>query len=155
MSKRSASGRNPNKHGKTAGLQSFEFNAGVTESLFDSQPRQLSRPCRTVFDPIDRTLGHAGSFTKIGLAPTQHGPAGADLGGKELPLVLNAARRHIYFRVFVHERVLVHEQVTNKKQGTKEVCHQQKIPGERSRRGSSRSYLDQAIRAGSRGERER
>ena len=32
---------------------------------------------------------------------------------------------------------------------------QRKIPGERSRRGSSNSYLDQAIRAGSRGERER
>jgi hypothetical protein len=103
----------------------------------------LSRPCRAVFDPIDRTLGNAGSFTKVGLAPTQHGPAGADLGGKQLPLVLNAARRHIYFRVFVHERVLIHDNVTNKK-----------IPGERSRRGSSNSYLDQAIRAGSRGERE-
>jgi hypothetical protein len=103
----------------------------------------LSRPCRAVFDPIDRTLGNAGPFTKIGLAPAQHGPAGADLGGKELPLVLNAARRHIYFRMFVHDRVLVHDKVTNKK-----------IPGERSRRGSSNSYLDQAIRAGSRGEHE-
>ena len=119
MSRRSASGRNPNKHCKTAGLQSFEFNAGVAESFFDSQPRQLSRPCRAIFDPIDRTLGNAGSFTKIGLAPTQHGPAGADLGGKQLPLVLNAARRHIYFRVFVHERVFVHDS----------ACHQQKIPG--------------------------
>jgi hypothetical protein len=99
----SASGRDPNKHCKAAGLQSFEFNAGVAESFFDAQPRQLSRPCRAVFDPIDRTLGNAGSFAKIGLAPTQHRPAGADLGGEELPLVLNAARRHIYFRVFVHE----------------------------------------------------
>ena len=149
MNRRSASGRKANKHCKAAGLQFFEFNAGVAESLFDSQPRQLSRPCRAVFNPIDRTLGNAGSFTKIGLAPTQHGPAGADLGGKQLPLVLNTARRHIYFRVFVHERVLVHEQVTKK------ACLQQKIPGERSRRGSSNSYLDQAIRAGSRGERER
>ena len=35
MSRRSASGRNPNKHCKTAGLQSFEFNAGVAESFFD------------------------------------------------------------------------------------------------------------------------
>jgi hypothetical protein len=109
MSRGSASGRNPNKHCKTAGLQSLEFNAGVAESLFDSQPRQLSRPCRAVFDPIDRTLGHAGSLAKVGLAPTQHRPAGADLGGKELPLVLNAARRQIYFRVFVHESI------TNKK----------------------------------------
>jgi hypothetical protein len=83
----------------------------------------LSRPCRAVFDPIDRTLGNAGSFTKIGLAPPQHGPAGADLGGKQLPLVLNTARRHIYFCVFVHERVFVHEQATNKK-----ACHQQKNP---------------------------
>ena len=103
MSRGSAGGRNPNKHCKTAGLQFFELNAGVAESFFDAQPRQLSRPCRAVFDPIDRTLGNAGSFTKIGLAPTQHGPAGADLGGKQLPLVLNTARRHIYFRVFVHE----------------------------------------------------
>ena len=103
MSRGSAGGRNPNKHCKTAGLQSFELNAGVAESFFDSHPRQLSRPCRAVFDPIDRTLGNAGSFAKIGLAPTQHRPAGADLGGEELPLVLNAARRHIYFRVFVHE----------------------------------------------------
>jgi hypothetical protein len=115
MSRRSASGRKANKHCKAAGLQSFEFNAGVAESLFDSQPCQLSRPCRAVFDPIDRTLGNASSFAKIGLAPTQHGPAGADLGGKELPLVLNAARRHIYFRVFVHERVFVHDKATNKK----------------------------------------
>jgi hypothetical protein len=57
MSQRSASGRNPNKHCKAAGLQSFEFNAGVAEGSFDSPPRQLSRPCRAVFDPIDRTLG--------------------------------------------------------------------------------------------------
>jgi hypothetical protein len=69
----------------------------------------LSRPGRAVFDPIDRTLGNAGSLAKIGLAPTQHGTAGADLGGKELPLVLNATRRQIYFRVFVHEYI------TNKK----------------------------------------
>ena len=103
MSRRSVTTPNPNKHCKAAGLQSFEFNAGVAESFFDAQPRQLSRPCRAVFDPIDRTLGNAGSFAEIGLAPTQHRPAGADLGGKELPLVLNAARRHIYFRVFVHE----------------------------------------------------
>ena len=100
----SASIRNPDKHCKAAGLQSFEFNAGVAEGFFDSPPRQLSRPCRAVFDPIDRTLGNAGSFAKIGLAPAQRGPAGADLGGKELPLVVNAARRHIYFRVFVHDR---------------------------------------------------
>jgi hypothetical protein len=39
MSRGSAGGRNPNKHCKTAGLQFFEFNAGVTESFFDSQPR--------------------------------------------------------------------------------------------------------------------
>ena len=109
MSRRSASGRKANKHCKAAGLQSFEFNAGVAESLFDSQPRQLSRPCRAVFDPIDRTLGNAGSLAKIGLAPTQHGAASADLGGKELPLVLNAAGRDIYFRVFVHASI------TNKK----------------------------------------
>jgi hypothetical protein len=138
MGRGSASGRKPNKHCKAAGLQSFEFDAGVAESFFDSQPRQLSRPCRAIFDPIDRTLGNAGSLAKIGLAPTQHGTAGADLGGEELPLVSNSARRQIYFRVFVHERL------TNKK-----------IPGESSRRGSSNSYLDQAIRAGSRGERER
>jgi hypothetical protein len=99
----SASRRDPNKHCKAAGLRSFEFNAGVAESFFDAQPRQLSRPCRAVFDPIDRTLGNAGSLTEIGLAPAQHRPTGADLGGKELPLVLNAVRRHIYFRVFVHE----------------------------------------------------
>jgi hypothetical protein len=103
MSRRSASGSNPNKHCKTAGLQSFEFNAGIAESFFDSQPRQLSRPCRAVFDPIDRTLRHSGSFTKIGLAPTQHGPAGAELGGEQLPLVLNMTRRQIYFCVLVHE----------------------------------------------------
>jgi hypothetical protein len=82
----------------------------------------LSRTCRAIFDPIDRTLGNAGSFTKIGLAPPQHGPAGADLGGKKLPLVLNAARRHIYFRVFVHE------QATNKKHVTNKARHQQKNP---------------------------
>ena len=105
MSRGSASGRNPNNHYKPPGLQFFEFNAGVAESFFDSQPRQLSRPGRAIFDPIDRTLGHAGSLAKIGLAPTQHGPAGADLGGKELPLVLNATRRQIYFRVFVHEDI--------------------------------------------------
>jgi hypothetical protein len=109
MSRRSASGRNPNKHCKAAGLQFLEFNAGVAESFFNSQPRQLSRPCRAVFDPIDRTLGNAGSFAQIGLAPAQHGPAGTHLGGKELPLVLNTARRHIYFRVFVHDTI------TNKK----------------------------------------
>src|SRR5579862_2201652 len=107
MSRRSASTRNPNKHGKAAGLQFPEFNAGVAESFFDSQPRQLSRPCRAVFDPIDRTLGNAGSFTEVGLAPTQYGPASADLGGKELPFVLNAMRRQIYFRMFVHGRVFV------------------------------------------------
>jgi hypothetical protein len=143
MSRRSASGRKANKHCKAAGLESFEFNAGVAESFFDSQPRQLSRPSRAVFDPIDRALGDAGSLAKIGLAPTQHRPAGADLGGKELPFVLNAVRRHIYFRVFVHERVFVHDNVTNKN------------PRRKVRRGSSNSYLDQAIRAGSRGERER
>ena len=66
----SASGRKANKHCKAAGLQSFEFDAGVAESFFDSQPRQLSRPCRAIFDPIDRTLGNAGSLAKIGLAPT-------------------------------------------------------------------------------------
>jgi hypothetical protein len=109
MSRRSASGRNPNKHRKAAGLQSLEFNARVAESFFYSQARQLSRPSRAIFDPIDRTLGNAGSLAKIGLAPAQHGAAGADLGGKELPLVLNATRRQIYFRVFVHEHV------TNKK----------------------------------------
>jgi hypothetical protein len=65
----------------------------------------LSRPGRAVFDPIDRTLGHTGSIAEIGLAPTQHSAAGADLGGKELPLVLNATRRQIYFRVFVHEYI--------------------------------------------------
>ena len=138
MSRRSVTTRNPNKHCKAAGLQFLEFDAGVAEGFFDSQPGQLSRPCRAVFDPIDGPLGNAGSFAEVGLAPTQHGTAGADLGGKELALVLNAARRQIYFRVFVHDNV------TNKK-----------IPGERSRRGSSNSYLDQAIRAGSRGERER
>jgi hypothetical protein len=105
----SAGTRKPDKHCKAAGLQSFEFNAGVAEGSFDSPPGQWSRPCRTVFDPIDRTLGNAGPFAEVGLAPTQHGTAGADLGGKELPLVLNAARRHIYFRVFVHDRVLVHD----------------------------------------------
>jgi hypothetical protein len=109
MSSRSASTRKPNKHCKTAGLQPLEFNARVAESLFDSPPRQLSRPGRAVFDPIDRALGNAGSLAKIGLAPAQHGPAGADLGGKELPLVLNTARLHIYFCV------LVHEYITNKK----------------------------------------
>jgi hypothetical protein len=83
----------------------------------------LSRPCRAVFDPIDRTLGNAGSFAKIGLAPTQHGPAGADLSGEELPLVLYTARRHIYFRVLVHERAFVHEHVTQ------EHVTQEKIPG--------------------------
>ena len=139
----SASIRKPDKHCKAAGLQSFEFNAGVAEGSFNSPPRQLSRPCRAVFDPIDRTLGNAGSFTEVGLTPAQHGTSGADLGGKELPLVLNTARRHIYFRVLVHDRLLVHDKITDKK-----------IPGERSRRGSSNSYLDQAIRAGSRGERE-
>ena len=110
----SARDRKPNKHCKTAGLQSFEFNTCVAESLFDSQSRQLSRPCRAIFDPIDRTLRHSGSFTKIGLAPTQHGTAGADLGGEELPLVLNTARRHIYFCV------LVHESITNKKSPAEE-----------------------------------
>jgi hypothetical protein len=75
----------------------------------------LSRPCGAIFDPIDRTLGNAGSFTEIGLAPTQNGPAGTDLGGEELPLVLNATRRHIYFRVFVHGRVSVREYVPRKK----------------------------------------
>jgi hypothetical protein len=39
MSRRSASGRKPDKHCKTAGLQSFEFNAGVAESFFDSGHR--------------------------------------------------------------------------------------------------------------------
>jgi hypothetical protein len=109
MTRRSASTRNPNKHCKAAGLQFLEFNAGVAESFFDSQPRQLSRPCRAVFDPIDRTLSNAGPFAEVGLAPAQHRAAGADLGGKELPLVLSAARRHIYFRVFVHD------DLTNKK----------------------------------------
>ena len=109
MASRSASRRRPDKHCKTAGLQSFEFNARLGESLFDAQPRQLSRPGRTVFDPVDRALGDAGSLAEIGLAPAQHGPAGPDLGGKELPLVLNAARRHIYFCV------LVHDCITNKK----------------------------------------
>jgi tetratricopeptide (TPR) repeat protein len=51
MSRRSASGRNPNKHCKTAGLQSVEFNARVAERLFDPQPRQLSRPGRAVLTP--------------------------------------------------------------------------------------------------------
>ena len=148
MSRPLAGGRNPDKHCKAAGLQSFEFNAGVAESLFDSQPRQWSRPRRAIFDPIDRTLGNAGSFTKIGLAPTQHGPAGADLSGEELPLVLYMARRHIYFRVPVHERVFVHEHVPQ------EHVTQEKNPRRWCRRGSSNSYLDQAIRAGSRGERE-
>jgi len=105
MASRSASGRKPDKHCKTAGLQSLEFNTGVAESLCDSQPRQLPRPGRAVFDPLDCTLGNAGSLTKIGLAPTQHGPAGADLGGKEPPLVLNAARRHIYFCGLVHDYI--------------------------------------------------
>jgi hypothetical protein len=97
----------------------------------------LSRPCCAIFDPIDRALGNAGSLAEIGLAPAQHGPAGADLGGKELPLVLNTARRHIYFCVLVHE------------------SSPTKNPRRKNRRGSSNSYLDQAIRAGSRGERER
>jgi hypothetical protein len=35
----SASGRKANKHCKAAGLQSFEFNAGVAESFFDSGHR--------------------------------------------------------------------------------------------------------------------
>jgi hypothetical protein len=91
---------------ETAGLQFLEFNAGVAESFFDSQPRQLSRLCRAIFDSIDRALRNSDSFTKIGLTPTQHGPAGADLSGEELPFVLNTTRRQIYFRVFVHERVL-------------------------------------------------
>jgi hypothetical protein len=112
MSRALARGRKPDKHCKAAGLHSFEFNTCFAESYFDSQPRQLSRPRRAVFDPIDRTLGNAGPFTKIGLAPTQHGPAGADLSGEEPPLVLYTARRHIYFRVLVHERVFVHEHVT-------------------------------------------
>jgi hypothetical protein len=63
MTSGSASGRKPNKHCKAAGLQSFEFDAGVAESLFDSQPSQLSRPCRAIFNSIDRTLGNAGSLT--------------------------------------------------------------------------------------------
>jgi hypothetical protein len=37
------------------------------------------------------------------------------LGGKELPLVLDAAGRYIYFCVFVHDRVLVHDKATKKK----------------------------------------
>jgi hypothetical protein len=88
----------------------------------------LSRPRRAIFDPIDRTLGNAGPFTKIGLAPSQHGPAGADLSGEELPLVLYTARRHIYFRVLVHERVFVHEHVTQA-HVTQEHVTQEKIPG--------------------------
>jgi len=106
MSRRSASGRKPNKHCKAAGLQFLEFNASIAESFFDSQPGQLSRPRRAVLDPIDRTLGHSGSLAKIGLTPAQHGPAGAELGGEQLPLVLNTTRRQIYFRMFVHGRVL-------------------------------------------------
>jgi hypothetical protein len=98
MSRPLASGRKPDKHCKAAGLQSSEFNAGVAETF--------SIRSRVIFDPIDRTLGNAGPFTKIGLAPTQHGPAGADLSGEELPLVLFTARRHIYFCVPVHEGVL-------------------------------------------------
>jgi hypothetical protein len=39
MSRGSAGGRNPNKHCKTAGLQFFEFDAGVAESFFDSGHR--------------------------------------------------------------------------------------------------------------------
>jgi hypothetical protein len=109
-----ASGRGPNKHGEPAGRQFFEFNAGVAEGLFDSQSRRLSGSRRAIFDPIDRTLGNAGSFAKIGLAPTQHGPASTDLGGEELPLVLNTARRHIYFCV------LVHDYITNKKSPAEE-----------------------------------
>ena len=93
MSRRSASGRKPDKHCKTAGLQSFEFNAGVAESFFDSQPRQLSRPCRAIFDSVDRALCNSDSFTKIRLTPTRHGPAGAELGGEQLPVVLNSTRR--------------------------------------------------------------
>jgi hypothetical protein len=108
----------------------------------------LSRPRRAIFDPIDRTLGNAGPFTKIGLAPTQHGPAGADLSGEELPLVLFTARRHIYFCVPVHEGVLF------MCMSPKSMSPKKKSPAE-ARRGSSNSYLDQAIRAGSRGERER
>jgi hypothetical protein len=87
----------------------------------------LSRPRRAIFDPIDRTLGNAGPFTKIGLAPTQHGPAGADLSGEELPLVLYTARRHIYFRVLVHERVFVHEHVT-KSMSPKSMSPKKKSP---------------------------
>jgi hypothetical protein len=67
--------------------------------------------------------------------------AGAELGGEELPLVLNTTRRQIYFRVFVHGRVF--ECATNKKSPAV------------TRRGSRYSCHDQAIRAGSRGERER
>jgi hypothetical protein len=33
MSRGSAGGRKPNKHCKTAGLEPFEFNAGVAESF--------------------------------------------------------------------------------------------------------------------------
>jgi hypothetical protein len=51
MSSRSAGGRNPNKHCKTAALQSFEFDAGIAESFSDLQLRQSSRPCRANLTP--------------------------------------------------------------------------------------------------------
>jgi hypothetical protein len=110
-----ASGRGPNKHCETAGRQFLEFNTRFAESFFDSQARRLSGSRRAIFDPIDRTLRNAGSFTEVGLTPTQHGPAGTELGGEELPFVLNTTRRQVYFRVFVHERVFVSEYLTKKK----------------------------------------
>jgi hypothetical protein len=78
---------------ETAGRQFLEFNTCFAECFFDSQPRQLSRPCRAIFDSIDRALRNSDSFTKIRLTPTRHGPAGAELGGEQLPVVLNTTRR--------------------------------------------------------------
>jgi hypothetical protein len=39
MSRALASGRKPDKHFKTAGLQFLEFNTCFAESFFDSPPR--------------------------------------------------------------------------------------------------------------------
>jgi hypothetical protein len=98
----------------------------------------LPRLGRAVFDPIDRALRHADSFAEIGLTPTQHGPAGAKLGGEQLPGVFGTVRRRICFQWF-----------------DRHGLSQTKKPPADDRRGLSMSCRDQAIRAGSRGERER
>jgi hypothetical protein len=58
----------------------------------------LPRLGRAVLDPIDRALRHTDSFAEIGLTPTQHGPAGAKLGGEQLPPVFSTVRQRICFR---------------------------------------------------------